>query len=59
MRNVWLVLKRDILRLLNTPPALVVVLFLVVLTSIYTRYNVAAWSMRILVRALSLRGSLT
>ncbi len=43
MRNVWLVLKRDILRLLKTPPALVVVLFLVVLPSIYTWYNVAGF----------------
>lgn len=43
MRNVWLVLKRDILRLLKTPPALVVVLFLVVLPSVYTWYNVAGF----------------
>lgn len=43
MRNVWLVLKRDILRLLKVPPALVVVLFLIVLPSIYTWYNVAGF----------------
>ena len=43
MRNVWLVLKRDILRLLKVPPALIVVLFLVVLPSIYTWYNVAGF----------------
>ncbi|WP_251198315.1 YhgE/Pip domain-containing protein [Anaerotardibacter muris] len=43
MKNVLLVLKRDILRLLKVPPALVVVLFLIVLPSIYTWYNVAGF----------------
>ena len=43
MKNVWLVLKRDVLRLLKVPPALVVVLFLLVLPSVYTWYNVAGF----------------
>ena len=40
MRNVMRVLRRDILRLLKTPAALVVVLALLVLPSVYTWYNV-------------------
>ena len=43
MKNVWLVFKRDILRLLKVPPALMVILFLIVLPSIYTWYNVAGF----------------
>lgn len=43
MKNVWLVFKRDVLRLLKVPPALVVVLFLLVLPSVYTWYNVAGF----------------
>lgn len=40
MRSVMRVLKRDILRLLKTPAALVVVVALLVLPSLYTWYNV-------------------
>lgn len=40
MKNVFLILKRDILRLLKVPPAIVVILALLVLPSIYTWYNV-------------------
>lgn len=40
MRNVLKILRRDLLRLLKTPPALVVVLALTVLPSLYTWYNV-------------------
>lgn len=40
MKNVLRVLKRDILRLLKVPPAIVVVLALLVLPSAYTWYNV-------------------
>ena len=40
MGNVLHVLKRDILRLLRVPQALVVVLALLVLPSLYTWYNV-------------------
>lgn len=43
MGNVWRVLKRDVLRLLKTPSALVVVLALLVLPSAYTWYNVAGF----------------
>lgn len=40
MRNVFRILKRDILRLLKVPSAIVVVLALLVLPSVYTWYNV-------------------
>ncbi len=40
MKNVLHILKRDILRLLKVPPAIVVVLALLILPSIYTWYNV-------------------
>lgn len=40
MGNVVRVFKRDILRLLKVPPALVVVLALLILPSVYTWYNV-------------------
>ena len=40
MKNVFRVLKRDILRLLKVPPAMVVILALLVLPSLYTWYNV-------------------
>lgn len=40
MGNVFRVLWRDIVRLLRTPAATIVVMFLVVLPSIYTWYNV-------------------
>ncbi len=40
MRNVLKILKRDLLRLLKTPPALVVIVALMVLPSVYTWYNV-------------------
>lgn len=40
MKNVFLILKRDILRLLKVPPAIVVVIALLILPSIYTWYNV-------------------
>ena len=43
MGNVLRVLKRDVLRLLKTPPALVVVLALLVLPSVYTWYNVVGF----------------
>lgn len=43
MKNVWLVFKRDVLRLLKVPPALMVILFLIVLPSVYTWYNVAGF----------------
>ncbi len=40
MKNILHILKRDILRLLKVPPAIVVVLALLVLPSVYTWYNV-------------------
>lgn len=40
MGNVLKVFKRDILRLLKVPPALIVVLALLILPSLYTWYNV-------------------
>ena len=40
MGNVWRVLKRDVRRLLKVPPALVVILALLILPSAYTWYNV-------------------
>lgn len=40
MGNVWRVFKRDVVRLLKVPPALVVILVLLVLPSVYTWYNV-------------------
>lgn len=40
MRNVLHILKRDILRLLKVPPAIVVVVALLILPSVYTWYNV-------------------
>lgn len=40
MSNVFHVLKRDILRLLKVPPAMVVIFALLVLPSLYTWYNV-------------------
>ena len=40
MGNVWRVFKRDVRRLLKVPPALVVVIALLVLPSVYTWYNV-------------------
>ena len=40
MGNVWRVFKRDVLRLLKTPQAMVVCLALLVLPSVYTWYNV-------------------
>ena len=40
MRNVFRVFVRDVLRLLKTPPALVVIAALMVLPSLYTWYNV-------------------
>lgn len=40
MKNVFRVLKRDILRLLKVPPAMVVIIALLVLPSLYTWYNV-------------------
>lgn len=43
MGNVWRVFKRDVLRLLKVPPALVVVLALLVLPSVYTWYNVVGF----------------
>ena len=39
MRNVLKILKRDLLRLLKTPQALVVVFALMVIPSLYTWYN--------------------
>lgn len=41
--NVLRILKRDILRLLKTPPALVVYLALLILPSVYTWYNVVGF----------------
>ncbi|MDE8703318.1 YhgE/Pip domain-containing protein [Adlercreutzia equolifaciens] len=43
MLNVLRILKRDILRLLKTPPALVVYLALLILPSVYTWYNVVGF----------------
>lgn len=43
MGNVLRVFKRDIVRLLKVPPALVVVLALLVLPSVYTWYNVVGF----------------
>lgn len=43
MKNVLSVLKRDLLRLLKTPAALVVVVALLILPSVYTWYNVLAF----------------
>ena len=43
MRNILRVFKRDVLRLLKVPPALVVVLALLVLPSVYTWYNVVGF----------------
>ena len=43
MGNVLRVLKRDVLRLLKVPPALVVVLALLILPSVYTWYNVVGF----------------
>lgn len=40
MSNVLRVLKRDILRLLKVPPAMVVIIALLILPSLYTWYNV-------------------
>ena len=40
MRNVLKILKRDVLRLVHTPAALVVVVALLLLPSVYTWYNV-------------------
>ena len=43
MGNVWRVFKRDIVRLLKVPPAMVVVLVLLILPSVYTWYNVVGF----------------
>jgi putative membrane protein len=43
MKNILALLKRDFLRLVKTPAALVVVLALLVLPSVYAWYNVAAF----------------
>ena len=43
MKNVFRVLKRDILRLIKTPAALVVIAALLVLPSIYSWYNVVGF----------------
>lgn len=43
MGNVWRVFKRDVLRLLKVPPALVVVIALLILPSLYTWYNVVGF----------------
>lgn len=43
MGNILRILKRDILRLLKTPPALVVICALLVIPSLYTWYNVRAF----------------
>lgn len=43
MGNVLRVLKRDVLRLLKVPPALVVVVALLILPSVYTWYNVVGF----------------
>lgn len=43
MGNVFRVFKRDLLRLLKVPPALVVVVALLVLPSVYTWYNVVGF----------------
>lgn len=43
MGNILRVLKRDILRLLKTPPAMVVVVALLILPSVYTWYNVVGF----------------
>ena len=43
MGNVLSILKRDVLRLLKTPAAMVVVIALLVLPSLYTWYNVEAF----------------
>ena len=43
MGNVLRVFKRDVLRLLKVPPALVVVVALLVLPSVYTWYNVVGF----------------
>lgn len=43
MKNAFHILKRDVLRLLKVPPAIVVVLALLVLPSIYTWYNVVGF----------------
>ncbi len=40
MKNVFRVLKRDIFRLLKVPPAMVVIVALLILPSLYTWYNV-------------------
>ena len=43
MGNVLRVFKRDVLRLIKVPPALVVVLALLILPSVYTWYNVVGF----------------
>ncbi|MBQ9041706.1 MAG: YhgE/Pip domain-containing protein [Eggerthellaceae bacterium] len=43
MRNVLRVFRRDVMRLVKTPAAWSVVLFLIVLPSLYTWFNVAAF----------------
>ena len=43
MGNVFRILKRDVLRLLKAPAAVLVVLVLLVLPSLYSWYNIAAF----------------
>ena len=43
MGNVWRVFTRDVRRLLKVPPAMVVILALLILPSIYTWYNVVGF----------------
>ena len=43
MKNVWRVLKRDIVRLIKVPSAMVVIAALLVLPSVYTWYNVVGF----------------
>ncbi len=43
MKNILRVLKRDFLRILKTPAAFLVVVFLIILPSVYTLYNVAGF----------------
>ncbi len=43
MSNAFQVLKRDILRLIHTPAALIVVIALIILPSVYTWYNVCGF----------------
>lgn len=52
MGNVLRVFKRDVIRLLKAPAALTVVVFLVVLPSLYTWFNVIGFGTRTATRAI-------